>query len=126
MGQLPPRDHASEDAFVASLAGLEDHESLAATADAALEAGRPSLAARVVGLLPDAWTDDLPVEQRKRMERARRAAMLVVRRCTDVTQEQIDDLIEAWEGARAGRVRDMVARMRSRHAQPGARPRRRR
>jgi hypothetical protein len=120
MSALPQRDHASEDAFITQLSASDDPEALAELADAALAAGRPALAARLVGLLPDAWADALPDEQRKRLDRARRAATLVVRRGTDVTQAQIDDLIDAWEGARLGRVRGIVQRMRSRHADPGA------
>ena len=68
---LPPRGAAEEDAFVWSLVDGAPPDSIAELVAEALAAGRPQLAARLVGLLGDELQDP-------ELERARAAARFVV------------------------------------------------
>jgi hypothetical protein len=82
---LPPRGVAEEDAFVWGLLDAAPPEAVADLVGEALEAGRPQLAARLVGLLPDDLQDP-------DLDRARAAARFVVQ-SADADSSELDS---AW------------------------------
>ncbi len=107
MPELPPRDPAAEDAWIQGLADASP-EALIAAVRAAVEARRPVLAARVVGLLdPDAAADDPAVA------RARRAAELLCLPGADhvAARAELDEVLALL---RARRMRRIKARHRRR------------
>lgn len=115
---LPPRDHAAEDRFVADYQDENDQQRIIAI-EAAIEAKRPSLAARILTLL------DNPITQSDSdaLQVAKRAANLFLHTKShdDVLAEQ---LYHAWANIRRGRVRGIKARSRNRNsAKPNPRQR---
>ena len=82
---LPPRGAHEEDAFVWSLLDGAPPDGVAELVGEALAAGRPQLAARLVGLLPDELQD-------ADLERARAAARFLVQDSTADSSE----LDAAW------------------------------
>lgn len=105
MTTLPDRSHAAEDAWVVTLADASVDVLLDA-AHAALDAGRPGLGARVVGLLPAAVADSEPG-----LARARTAARLLLVAPVDRRGPVIAELEAAVQACRAAHV----ARARARH-----------
>jgi hypothetical protein len=80
---LPGRGSEEEDRWVQAQ-GSSEPELLEALVRAALEAGRPRLAGRLVGLLPSDWGED------EDLARASRAARLILLE----PAAQVDDLAE--------------------------------
>ena len=105
MSDLPDRSHDAEDQWVSALEGAST-EDLLGRALAALAEGRPSLAARVVGLLPDAVADGEPG-----LERARAAARMLLLAPLDRRGPVIAELEDAVQACRTAHV----ARARARH-----------
>jgi hypothetical protein len=105
MSDLPARTHAAEDAWVADLEGAAP-DVLLARAHAALGAGRPTLAARVVGLLPPDVAAAEPG-----LDRARAAARLLLLAPPDRRGPVLAELEEAVQACRTAHV----ARARARH-----------
>lgn len=94
---LPGRGRLEEDRFVARwrVASDDDAALLADLVSAAVEARRPMLAARLVGLLdPDAGADD------PALRRARSAARLLLRTPDRVDPEILEDFMAAWRRGR--------------------------
>jgi hypothetical protein len=89
---LPLRGTAEEDAFVWSLLDGAPPDTIAELVGEALEAGRPQLAARLVGLLPEDRDDP-------DFERARAAARFVVQGA----DADPSDLDSAWRFLRERR-----------------------
>lgn len=89
---LPARDTAEEDAFVWSLLDGSPDEIVHLVGEA-IDAGRPQLAARLVGLLPDELEDP-------DLNRARAAARFVVQGA-DADWSELDT---AWRRARERRL----------------------
>ena len=92
---LPPRGAAEEDAFVWGL--LHDNappDDVAALVGDALGAGRPQLAARLVGLLSDELQDP-------DLDRARAAARLIVQSADAMAGPELD---AAWRRLRERRL----------------------
>ncbi len=105
---LPPRESALEDAFVEDFRDGGDTDALIAAITEALEERRPRLAARLVGLLDR----HVEIEPGSAVERARRAAQLIVVRRNEGFQQAWDDLEDAWKRARQRRMRRIRARQR--------------
>ncbi|MCK6505162.1 hypothetical protein L6R53_17485 [Myxococcota bacterium] len=108
---LPAPDAPAEDAFVAGLADRDDLDALVRAITAAMQARRPRLAARLVGLLDDR----VEIAPGSDLDRARRAAaLLLLAREPALSQPLVDDLDQAWQLARQARMRRITARMRAR------------
>ena len=91
---LPPRGAAEEDAFVWGLLEDAPNDDIAALVGDALEAGRPQLAARLVGLLSEDMEDP-------DLDRARAAARLVVQGAGTPAGSELD---AAWRRRRERRL----------------------
>jgi DNA-binding transcriptional ArsR family regulator len=103
---LPPSDPAAEDAFVSVFRdGRADEDALTEVIGACLDARRLRLAARLVGLIEG--EDDDPV-----LQRARRAAALVVHEGLDAGDVSWSALDEALDELRAARMVRSKGRMR--------------
>ena len=87
----------------------EDVHGLVQAISAALEAKRPQLAARLVGLLDD---DDVDHNPNSPLLRAQRAANLLLIQPTE--QPYASDFEEAWAETKRKRIRKIKKRMRSR------------
>ena len=105
MTTLPNRSHEAEDAWVMTMIDAPV-ESLLDAAHAALHAGRPGLAARVVGLMPAAVADSEPG-----FAQARTAARLFLVAPVDRRGPVIAELEAAVQACRDAHV----ARARARH-----------
>ena len=97
---LPPPTPEAEDRFVQGISS-ESPEVVAACVRAALAAGRPALAARVVGLL----TEDGPSDPD--LDKARRAARFLLMQGGPVVQleEQLDIILGRLRARRMKRAR---------------------
>lgn len=104
--QLPDRNDAAEDAFVQQWMASDDVDMLSQLISDAMEDRRPRLAARLVQLLPD----HVEVEPGGALERAQRAARLLVVDSKNV--ELFNALDEAWREVRKKRMRRMLKRQR--------------
>ena len=103
---LPERDSLAEDAWVKALADADDVDALQQAATDAMDARRPALAARLVGLLGDR----VEIEPGSALERAHKAARLfLVDPKADHNARLLD---EAWREARQLRLRRIKRRMR--------------
>lgn len=105
MSDLPARSADAEDAWVTGLGGT-DSDTLIDHAQACLDAGRPSLAARVVGLLPPERAATEPG-----LARARAAARLLLLAPLDGRGPVLAELEDAVQACRAAHM----ARARRRH-----------
>lgn len=108
MSDLPERSHEAEDAFVARFRDGQDEAGLEEAIAAAVEARRPLLAARLVGLLDD--------EAGPELERACRAAALVLHQGLgpeDVSWSALDDALRELRDRRMARTRARWERARS-------------
>jgi len=94
---LPSRDRLEEDRFVAAwrLAADDEGELLVDMVTAAVDARRPMLAARLVGLLDDEDGTDEPA-----VRRARAAARLLLRTPERIDPEVLEDFMAAWRRSR--------------------------
>lgn len=95
--ELPARDAAAEDAFVAQARDLADPEPLVDVIEAAMAARRPRLAARLVGLIEDL----VEIEPGSALERAQAAARLLL--LEPDPQASWDELESAWRDVRRRR-----------------------
>jgi hypothetical protein len=94
---LPSRDRLDEDRFVAAwrLAADSDGVLLVDMVTAAVDARRPMLAARLVGLLDEADGTEDPAVQR-----ARSAARLLLRTPDRLDPVLLEDFMAAWRRSR--------------------------
>lgn len=103
---LPPRTRTDEDAWVAGWAASDDLDGLVEAVATAIEARRPQLAARLVGLVPKGAELDDPAP----VESARRAAqMLLIDPSGEAAWCELED---AWTALRRERMRRIKRRQR--------------
>jgi len=95
---LPEPDPRAEDAFVQSWMESKDLEGLIDAVTVALDARRPLLAARLVGLLEGR----VDFEPGSDLERASRAAQFLL--VNPKAQHAFDDFTDAWRSARRSKV----------------------
>lgn len=112
---LPHSGRAAEDAFVLALQDQDEDELIAGLVSAALQARRPQLAARLVGLLEGRV--EIPVGSA--LDRARRAAGFLLVAPSEPEPSWVEELDEAWQLARQARMVRTKARMRQRASDPG-------
>jgi selenocysteine lyase/cysteine desulfurase len=106
---LPDRAAEAEDDYVAALAARDtSDEVLADLVTEAMEARRPRLAARLVGLL----SDRVEVEAGSPLARAQRVARLVLMQGGVTPEDLYNELDEAWTAARRRRMTRIKQRMR--------------
>ena len=103
---LPDRTIEAEDAFVRQWVETGQTDALEAVIGEAVDAGRPRLACRLVGLLPERPGEDEAVA------RARRAARLLLLRGEDAPERDFDGIVDAWLDVRRRRMDLVKARMR--------------
>ncbi len=114
---LPERQPDAEDAFVDAWARSDDTDTLVATITAAMDDRRPQLAARLVGLLHE----HVEIEQGSALDRARRAAKLLLHQRdlqVECWRSNAEELDEAWRAARRSRMMRVTRRMRARSREP--------
>ncbi len=114
---LPPRSHEAEDAFVASFADNEAPDALIEAIEAAMAERRPRLAARLVGLLGE----KIEIEPGSDLDRAQRAAHLLLFDKQRPEDQSWSELEDAWGQIRRRRMRRIKSRMRASLAGSGAR-----
>lgn len=105
-GKLPSRQREEEDAFLASWRDSDDTDGLIEAISDAIEARRPQLAARLVGLLDG----HVEVEEGSPVAAARRAAQMLM-----LPTAKPDDFVSlqaSWMMARKLRMRRIKRRMR--------------
>lgn len=107
---LPAPGRAAEDAFIAALHEHDDVDELASLVSAALQARRPQLAARLVGLLDGR----VEIPPGSALDRARRAASLLLIAPAEPEPSWVEELDEAWMLVRQARLVRTKARMRQR------------
>lgn len=105
---LPGPGTASENAFIAEWMASEDIEGLVEVISAAIEAKRPQLAARLVGLLDGS----IEIDPGTPLERAKNAARFYLIQPTLETNAHTFE--EAWIEVRRGRIQKIKTRMRNR------------
>jgi len=108
--ELPERVEGSEDEFVGWCGQSLDTDDLIEVISAAMDARRPRLAARLVGLLDE----HVEIEPGTALDRARRAARLVLTRKGTPESQSWSALEEAWGEGRRRRMRRIRMRMRDR------------
>ncbi len=108
---LPSLDRAAEDAFVAAWRDSEELEGLVELVTAALEAGRPQLAGRLVGLLEGR----VEIEPGSALAKAQAIARLVVVGKPEEAFALSEELERAWYEARRAQLRAVRARVRDRY-----------
>lgn len=107
---LPPPERLAEDAWVGAWLESGDLDGLVDAITAAMEARRPQLAARLVGLIGD----EVQAEPGSALARARHAARLLLLSPEADAGPLVEDLDQAWRQARSSRVLWITARMRAR------------
>jgi len=107
---LPDRTEEAEDACVAAWTESDDTEGLEQLIEAAMEARRPMLAARLVQLIGDHYE----VEPGSPLARAQRAARFVLANRPSPEDNSWSELEDAWREARKGRMNRIRRRMRQR------------
>ncbi len=105
---LPERNEEAEDAFVHRFRDGVDEAGLVEAISEAIDAHRPRLAARLVGLL-DASADAEPGSP---IARARAAARLILRTRSDAPSPNWSALEEAWNEGRRAWIDRIKRRMR--------------
>ncbi|MCB9671039.1 MAG: hypothetical protein H6736_10815 [Alphaproteobacteria bacterium] len=110
--ELPARDDAAEDAFVAGWIESDDTDGLVELVTLAIQERRPRLAGRLFQLLDD----QLDPEPGSALDRAARAARMFLVRDELPEDRSWSALEEAWIDARRGRVRRIKQRWRDRLA----------
>ena len=114
---LPDRSRQAEDAFVDGFLDQDDAELLIEAIQGAMDARRPRLAARLVGLLGD----KVEIEPGSDLDRAQQAARLLLfdkQRPEDLSWSELED---AWGRVRRRRMRRIRRRMRASMTGNGAR-----
>ncbi len=110
--ELPARDDAAEDAFVAAWLERDDPDGLVEVVIEAIEARRPRLAGRLFQLLDD----DLDPEPGSPLERAAQAARLWLIGKVRPEDRSWSALEDAWRAVRRARIRRIKQRWRDRLA----------
>lgn len=110
MADLPERTEEAEDALVQEWRASDDSEGLIALISTAIDARRPRLAARLVGLLGD----HVEIEPGSALARAQQAARLFLLDKNTPEDNSWSDLEDAWTEARRGRLFRMKLRQRRR------------
>ena len=105
---LPGPGKASEDECIQKWMDSDDIDGLIDIINQAMEARRPQLAARLVGLLDDA----VEVEPGSPLARAQKAAQFYL--VQPSIQTHYDAFEEAWTEAKRERIRKIKKRMRNR------------
>ena len=105
---LPGRTTAEEDAFVHDWSESDDTDGLMEAIEAVMSDRRPMLAARLVQLLDE----HIEIEPGTPLDRARRAAALVLTRKATPEDNSWSELEDAWSEARASRMRRIRQRQR--------------
>ncbi|MFK7931787.1 MAG: hypothetical protein AB8H79_26660 [Myxococcota bacterium] len=103
---LPERVDRSEDLFVTAWLEANDLDGLEEVITLAMDARRPRLAARLVQALPE----DVEVEPNGPLDKAQRAAKLLVLDSSNV--ELFNALDDAWRQTRRRRMKRISARQR--------------
>ncbi len=106
--ELPGRLDADEDAFVNTMVGDAETDTLIQAIQASMDARRPRLAARLVGLLGD----HVEIEPGSALDRAQRAAQLFLHDRETPEARSWSALEDAWSQVRARRMTRIKARMR--------------
>jgi len=105
---LPGVDPADEDAFIRKWMDSSDLDGLVSAISDAVEARRPQLAARLVGLLDDSFE----IEPGSPLARAQRAAQFLLLQPQSQAKEIAFE--DAWIEAKRHRIRKIKKRMRNR------------
>lgn len=108
--QLPARTPEAEDAFVQAWLDEDDTEALVELVGLAIEERRPRLAGRLFQLLDDR----IDPEPGSALDRAARAARMLLLRKTTPEENSWSALDDAWIDARRARVRRIKQRWRDR------------
>ncbi len=117
---LPSRERQAEEDFVAQWRDADDPDGLDIAVEAAIEARRPMLAARLVGLLPE-HDDEEPA-----IRRARSAATMLLRSGTAPDPLLLEEFLLEWRRSRKSFMDRARRRQRTRAGQPRPRQPRRR
>ena len=117
--ELPERSKQGENAFLDQWRDSDDTDGLLEVISAAIEARRPQLAARLVGLI----SEHVEVEPDSPIDQARRAAKMLM--LPSAKKEAFIELRAAWLLARRMRMRRIKRRMRGGNKRPRASRRRR-
>lgn len=107
---LPDRTEEAEDACVAAWSENEDLEGLEQLIEAAMDARRPMLAARLVQLLSEHYE----VDPDSALAKAQRAARFILAHRPTAEDNSWSELEDAWREARKGRMNRIRRRMRHR------------
>jgi len=107
--ELPARTRPAEDAYVSEWLEVDDPDLIAEAVEVAMSAGRPQLAARLVGLLGD----KAYVEPGSDLERAQKAASLFLMAPEAPEDRSWSDFEDAWSRVRSRRMRRIKDRMRA-------------
>ncbi len=105
---LPERLSDAEDDYVRQMSDTDDTDGLVAAIEAAMEARRPMLAARLVGLL----ADHVEIEPGSALDRAQKAARLVLSFKNTPEENSWSAFEDAWADARRAKMRRVRQRMR--------------
>ena len=108
---LPTPDRTAEDDFIAAWRRSDDVAGLVDCVTTALDAGRPQLAGRLVGLLEGR----VEIQPGSALERAQAVARLLVIASPDAVPGLHEDLDRAWMDARRCRMRRVRDRVRARN-----------
>jgi len=104
---LPERSSKAEDGFVRTWTVSEDTDGLIEAIQAAMDAKRPQLAARLVGLL----SEHIDIPEGSALARAQAAAKLLL--FDNTTRDAaFDDFVSAWRAARRSKMKRVKRRMR--------------
>ncbi len=123
LNELPSRDRLEEDRYVAAWRDAADDRTplLVERVSEAIDARRPMLAARLVGLIDEDVASGEP-----HIARARSAARLLIRTPDRVDPAILEDFMSAWRRGRKMYMDRVRRRHRSRHgAKRPRQPRRR-
>lgn len=106
--ELPARTRPAEDAFVEAWLAEDDPDLIAEVVEVAVQARRMQLAARLVGLLGD----KAYVEPGSDLERAQKAAALLLMSKETPEERSWSVFEDAWSSVRRRRMKRIKARMR--------------
>jgi hypothetical protein len=110
VAELPGRTADDEDGYVRAWSDSDDTDGLIAAIEAAVDARRPMLAARLVQLLDE----HVEIEPGSALERASRAARLILTHKATPEDNSWSALEDAWREVRQSRMRRIRQRMRDR------------
>jgi hypothetical protein len=115
---LPDRTNTAEDTFVRDWSESDDSTALEGVIEEAMAARRPRLAARLVGLLDGHYE----IEPGSALDRARKAARLVLTNKARPEDNSWSEFEDAWTDVRRGRMNRI--RRRQRRSLTGKEPKR--